>query len=315
MGYMKNLYGWISLFLAVTLLLFPIIGGQSEATAVNSVLTEAVPQNDVTFRFKDKNTGEISVMSARDYILGVVSAEMPASYHIEALKAQTVAAYTFALYRKNENKNEDYDITGDSNLDQAYINAEKRQEKWGDKTQEYTDKILSAIDSVLGQTVTYNGELALTLYTAISGGKTEDAENIWGKKIPYLVPVESIGDLLSPNYISEKSFTVSEIKEKIPEIANVDSSKWFSSPKYTESGTVATMSFGDKTLKGSEIRSALGLKSANFDVVAKGENFTFTVRGYGHLTGMSQYGANYMAQQGSNYTEILCWYYTGAVVS
>lgn len=312
---MKNLYGWISLFLAVTLLLFPIIGGQSEATAVNSVLTEAVPQNDVTFRFKDKNTGEISVMSARDYILGVVSAEMPASYHIEALKAQTVAAYTFALYRKNENKNEDYDITGDSNLDQAYINAEKRQEKWGDKTQEYTDKILSAIDSVLGQTVTYNGELALTLYTAISGGKTEDAENVWGKKIPYLVPVESIGDLLSPNYISEKSFTVSEIKEKIPEIVNVDSSKWFSSPKYTESGTVATMSFGDKTLKGSEIRSALGLKSANFDVVAKGENLTFTVRGYGHLTGMSQYGANYMAQQGSNYKEILCWYYTGAVVS
>ncbi len=310
---MKNLYGWISLYLAITLLLFPLIGGQPKAAAISTVPME-IPQSDVTFRFKDKNTGEITVMSARDYILGVVSAEMPASYHTEALKAQTVAAYTFALYRKNENKDKDYDITGDSNLDQAYINAQKRQEKWGDKTAEYTEKILAAVDSVLGQTVVYDGKLALTLYTAISGGKTEDAQNIWGKKIPYLVPVESVGDLLSPNYISTKTFTTAQIKEKLPEIAQTEAAKWFSSPDYTDSGTVMSMKFGDKTLTGKEIRTALGLKSANFDVSAKGDEFTFTVRGYGHLTGMSQYGANYMAQQGSDYKEILCWYYKGAQV-
>lgn len=311
---MKNLYGWISLILALVLLLFPLIPSNTgSAVAAGAV---PVPQKEeITFRFKDKNTGEISVIAARDYILGVVSAEMPASYHIEALKAQTVAAYTFALYRKNENKKEDYDITGDSSLDQAYIDQEGRKKKWGDKEKEYTDKILSAIDSVLGQTVTYNGKLALTLYTAISGGKTEDAKNIWGKEYPYLVAVESVGDLLSPNYLSSATFSQAQIKEKIPSIASTEPSQWFLKPVFSESGTVMSMSFGEATLKGGEIRSALGLRSANFDVVASDGNFTFNVRGYGHLTGMSQYGANYMAQQGSTYKEILLWYYKGCSVS
>ena len=189
------------------MLLFPLIPGKSaSAVAVGAQVTQPKGE-EVTFRFKDKNTGEISVISARDYLLGVVSAEMPASYHIEALKAQTVAAYTFALNRKNENKKEDYDITGDSSLDQAYINEAKRKEKWGESEKEYTDKILSAIDSVLGQTVTFNGKIALTLYTAISGGKTESAKNMWGKEYPYLVAVESVGDLLSPNYLSSATFS------------------------------------------------------------------------------------------------------------
>lgn len=312
---MKNLYGWISLFLSLILLLFPLIPGESaSAVAVGAQVTQP-KEEEVTFRFKDKNTGEISVISARDYLLGVVSAEMPASYHIEALKAQTVAAYTFALNRKNENKKEDFDITGDSSLDQAYINEAKRKEKWGDKEKEYTDKILSAIDSVLGQTVTFNGKIALTLYTAISGGKTESAKNMWGKEYPYLVAVESVGDLLSPNYLSSATFSEAQIREKLPQIAEVPASGWFASPVYSDSGTVMSMSFGEKTLKGREIRSALGLKSANFDVTAADGNFTFNVRGYGHLTGMSQYGANYMAQQGSTYKEILLWYYPGCSVA
>lgn len=315
MDCMKNLYGWISLVLALALLLFPLIPGKGgSAVAAN---TQPVPEKgeEITFRFKDKNTGEISVIGARDYILGVVSAEMPASYNIEALKAQTVAAYTFALYRKNENKKEDYDITGDSSLDQAYIDEAGRQKKWGESTQEYTEKILSAIDAVLGQTVTYNGSLALTLYTAISGGKTESAKNMWGKEYPYLVAVESVGDLLSPNYLSSATLSEAQIKEKLPQIASVQSSQWFASPVYSDSGTVLFMSFGETTLTGSDIRHALGLKSANFDVTAADGNFTFNVRGYGHLTGMSQYGANYMAQQGSTYKEILLWYYPGCSVS
>lgn len=310
---MKNLYGWISLFLSLVLLLFPLIPGNGTAVAVGTV---PVPQQqeEITFRFKDKDTGEVSVLSARDYILGVVSAEMPASYHIEALKAQTVAAYTFALYRKNENKSLGYDITGDSSLDQAYIDEAGRKKKWGDKSDQYTEKMLSAVDAVLGQTVTYDGGLALTLYTAISGGKTETAKNIWGKDYPYLVAVESVGDLLSPNYLSSATFSEAQIKEKLPQIAAIEPSKWFSSPVYSDSGTVMTISFGETTLKGSEIRSALGLRSANFDVTAADGNFTFNVRGYGHLTGMSQYGANYMAQQGSTYKEILLWYYPGCAV-
>lgn len=309
---MKNLYGWISLFLAFVLLLFPLIPGKPKAAVAAGATPK--PDSGVTFRFKDKDTGEISEISARDYLLGVVSAEMPAAYHIEALKAQAVAAYTFALWRKAENKKEDYDITGDSSLDQAYINKAGREKKWGESEEEYTNKILSAIDAVLGQQVTYNGKTAHTLYTAISGGKTESAKNIWGSDYPYLTPVESVGDLLSPNYLSSATLTEAEIKEKLPEIASVDVTEWFSSPTYSDSGTVLNMTFGDLKLKGTKIRFALNLRSANFDVTAKDGKFIFTVRGYGHGVGMSQYGANYMAQQGSSYKEILTWYYKGCSV-
>ncbi len=309
---MKSIYGWISIFLAFVFLVFPLMSMKGE-TAATSVSADVTAQ-EVTFRLKDKTSGEVTVISARDYILGVVSAEMPASYHIEALKAQTVAAYTFALWRKNENKKEEYDITNDSNLDQAYIDKSGRAKKWGEKEGEYTEKILSAIDAVLGQTVNYEGKIALTLYTAISGGKTENVKNLWGKEYPYLTPVESVGDLLSQNYLTTADFKKEQLTEKIPKIADIPASKWFSSPSYSESGTVLSYSFGEVTLTGKEIRSALNLRSANFDVTAKDDQFTFTVRGYGHLVGMSQYGANYMAQQGNDYKEILKWYYKGTEV-
>lgn len=312
---MKNLYGWISLFLSLVLLLFPLIPTRKSAVTVSATPNTEKETAQVTFRFKDKDTGEISVISARDYILGVVSAEMPAAYHTEALKAQAVAAYTFALCRKEENKKEDYDVTGDSSVDQAYIDKEGRSKKWGDESEKYTNKILSAIDAVLGQTVTYDGKTALTLYTAISGGKTESSKNIWGRDYPYLTAVESVGDLLSPNYLSSVTLSEDEVKEKLPEIAEIKSKNWFSDPKYSDSGTVMSMTFGTITLKGTEIRHALGLRSANFDVTAKDGKFTFTVRGYGHGVGMSQYGANYMAQQGSTYKEILLWYYSGCKVN
>ena len=310
---MKNIYGWVSLFLAFVFLLFPLISLNSESTAT-SVSGENLTSEEITFRLKDKDSGGITNISARDYILGVVSAEMPASYHIEALKAQTVAAYTFALWRKNENKKEDFDITSDSNLDQAYIDKDGRAKKWGENEAEYTEKILSAIDAVLGQTVNYDGKIALTLYTAISGGKTENVKNLWGKEYSYLTPVESVGDLLSPNYLTTADFTKEQLMEKIEGISDINVSKWFSSPVYSDSGTLLTIKFGDKTFTGRELRSALNLRSANFDVTAKENVFTFTVRGYGHLVGMSQYGANYMAQQGSDYKEILKWYYKGTEI-
>lgn len=310
---MKNIYGWISLFLVFVFIVFPLISVKGEDKAVSA--SNIVESNEVTFRLKDKESEKISVISARDYILGVVSAEMPASYHIEALKAQTVAAYTFALWRKNENKKEDFDITTDSNLDQAYIDKTARAKKWGEKEAEYTEKILNAVDAVLGQTVTFNGKIALTLYTAISGGKTENVKNLWGKEYSYLTPVESVGDLLSPNYLTTADFTQEQLKEKIEGISDIPISKWFSSPVYSDSGTLLSIKFGDKTFTGKEIRSALNLRSANFDVTVKDSVFTFNVRGYGHLVGMSQYGANYMAQQGSDYKEILCWYYKGTTVT
>ncbi|MEE0945593.1 MAG: stage II sporulation protein D [Acutalibacteraceae bacterium] len=312
---MKNLYGYLSLFLCLVLLLCPLISAKNGDSSVVAATPSDIPYEDRVFRVKLTDSGQIKNISEKEYIIGVVAAEMPALYSEEALKAQAVAAYTFALYKKESNKKEDFDLTDSYVTDQAFITNEKMQEKWGENYQTYLDKITLAVESVYGKTVKYDGKYALTVYTAYSAGKTESAKTVWGKDIAYLTPVESVGDLLCPDLISTETFTTDDIKGKLPSIANVDASLWFSSPTLSESGTVTSMTFGEISLSGQEIRTALNLKSANFEVKKDGDNFTFTVKGYGHLIGMSQYGANYMALQGSKYDEILLWYYKGCTVS
>ncbi len=312
---MKNLYGYLSVFLSLVLLLLPLIPAQNTEAAQAVSGGATVKKEETSFRIKNSDSGQVSEISAKDYIIGVVAAEMPALYSEEALKAQAVASYTYALYKQQENKGKDYDLTDSHLTDQSYITDEQMQEIWGEGYKEYLQKITSAVESVLGQTVKYDGKYALTVYTAISAGKTEDAKNVWGKEFAYLTPVESVGDLLCPDYLSSASYSADEIRAKIPSVAQVDSSLWFSSPTHSDSGTVLNMSFGETVLTGEEIRTALSLKSANFDVKFENDAFVFTVRGYGHLVGMSQYGANYMALQGSKYDEILKWYYKGCTVS
>ena len=312
---MKNLYGYLSILLSLSLLLFPLLAGEKDATPVINTVPQEIIATEEKFKVKNTSSGEIAEISAKDYIIGVVSAEMPASYHEEALKAQAVAAYTFTLYRREENKENGFDITDDSNTDQAYITPEKLKEKWGETYEENYKKIEAAVTEVLGKTVTYENSLALTVYFAMSGGKTESAKTLWGKDIPYLVPTESVGDMLSPDYLSTSSFTKEEIIEKIPEIKDIPHTSWFASPVYSDSGTVITVNCGEISLDGKTIREKLNLRSANFDVAFKDDKFNFTVRGYGHQVGLSQYGAGYMALQGSSYTEILKWYYKGCEIS
>lgn len=310
---MKNIYGWLALILAAALLLMPLMAVKPKKS-VNAMALIEIPQSSSeiqTFKVKNSQSGEITEINARDYIFGVVAAEMPASYHTEALKAQAVAAYTFALYKKEQNKQLEYDITDSHLTDQSYITRAAALEKWGDSAAEYEQKINQAVDAVSNIVVAYNGKLILSVYTAISGGKTESSENVWGNAVPYLTPAESIGDLLCPDYLSSASFTTEEINAKlcVPNGIKSEHTLWFSSPKYSDSGTVISMDFSGVSLSGAQIRDALGIRSANFDVTYSDGKFNFSVRGYGHLCGMSQYGANYMAMQGSTYNEILEWYY------
>lgn len=313
---MKNLYLSLALIIALSLLLMPLVATNGNGSGSPAVSTMASIDLMPTFKVKNIQTEEITEMSANDYIFSVVAAEMPALYETEALKAQAVAAYTFALYRANENKEKDYDITTDSKTDQAFVSREAIREKWGEKADEYEAKIRDAIKAVENQKITYNGQIILSSYTAISAGKTESSEIVWGTALDYLVPVQSMGDLLCPDYLSSASFSVEEIKEKLCAPNNIESeyTTWFASPQISESGTVISMDFGGTSLSGAAIRDALGLKSASFEVSFSENVFYFSVRGYGHLCGMSQYGANYMAMQGSSYKEILTWYYKDCTV-
>jgi len=264
-----------------------------------------------SFRVLIADTKKVEIMSATDYIFGVVAAEMPALYESEALKAQAVAAYSFACIRRAQNKNLQYDISTDATLDQSYISVEAAKLRWGEKFDEYQEKIRSAVESVSGKTVRYKGEIALTLYHAVSSGKTENSSDVWGGEYEYLTSVDSVWDKLSPNYINSKTFTIEELKEKLGDYnfasANIKTEK-------TTVGTVKTLNVDGKKISGEDLRKKLELYSTNFTVKASSEGVTFNTFGYGHGVGMSQFGADYMAKQGADYKEILKHYYKNVTI-
>ena len=261
---------------------------------------------DDTFRVSDKQSGEVKIMTRDEYIFGVVAAEMPVSYNTEALKAQAVAAYTYASYKREANKKKEYDITTDYRVDQSYKSEEELRKQWGGNFNEYANKIRDAVQSVKGITITSNGKPILAVYHAVSPGKTVSAKDVWGEDIPYLKAVLSTGDKLAPNYISKKTVTQSDVKSEFKsekgDIESIESDA---------SGFLKTAKIGNKKYSAGEIRSAFSLQSAFFKVEKEKSDYAFEIYGHGHGVGMSQNGANYMAKQGYNYKEILNHYYTG----
>lgn len=309
----------IALTVWTIMLLLPlsVIGKETEIKEKQVISTAVTEKNAIkeTFKVLDKGSGKITEMSAEDYIFGVVAAEMPALYENEALKAQAVAAYTFALKRAQENSGKDYDITTDYTTDQSFITREKARENWGDKANEYEEKIKKAVEETKGYAITYENKPILAVYHAVSSGKTSDCKDVWGVELGYLKPVLSVWDKLFEGYISEVSFTVDEIKEKFKNTEFSGEAKdYFSKPVLTDSSAVKTINLCSQTFTGEEIREILNLRSVNFEVKYSEEKFIFTVYGYGHGVGMSQYGANCMAKNGSDFKEILTYYYTDCKV-
>lgn len=316
---MKKLLGF-TIFIAIVMLLAPLWAMEEpksvSAAAPAASDTDKTEELKAVATFKVLKDDKVTEFTRADYIFGVVAAEMPALYHEEALKAQAVAAYTFAVVKKEQNSALEYDITSDHTVDQSFITEAEAREKWGDKADEYIAKIKAVVTATEGETICYKGEPITAFYHAISGGKTEDPKNVWGKALPYLKPKVSEGDTLAKNYISEASFTVDELKEKLSGEAKLsgEPQSYFSDLKRTESGTVKEIKLCGKSYSGYQLQSLLSLRSANFEVKYADEKFTFTVKGAGHGVGMSQNGANFMANEGSDYKEILTYYYDGCEI-
>jgi len=316
---MKKIFLLSTVLLAVLLLLpLSVLNDEQKNFNANALTTtapttanpQAPIQKTETVKVLISSTNEIKEMPMEDYLFGVLAGEMPALYEAEALKAQAVCAYTFALWRKQGNSDKSYDISDDYTTDQCYISPEAANEKWGSKANEYETKMRSAIAEVMGQKLTYNGEIILSVYHAVSSGKTESAKNVWGKDYPYLQAVSSVDDILANNYTTTATATAEQIATALSITADEVVKNGLADITRTESGTVKTLKIGAKEFKGSEIRKALDLKSSNFEIAFKDNAFVFTVYGYGHGVGMSQNGANCMAKQGSTYKEILSHYYT-----
>lgn len=255
-------------------------------------------------------------MTLFEYVCGSVAAEMPLAYHEEALKAQAVACYTNALRLKNSQKeSSEGDISDDSTVHQGYIDQSQRREKWGADFDKYEQKLQNVVKSVENEAIFYNGELCVAAFHAISCGKTESAENIWTTEVPYLKSVKSEGDKLSPQYATTVSFNKKDFvnQAKNLNISEDDISKLKNSVKITEksnSGTVLTATVCGKKFTGEQVRKAFSLRSPVFTVKTTADTVTFSVSGYGHGVGLSQYGSDFMARQGSTYKEILEHYYT-----
>ena len=261
-------------------------------------------------------------MDLGEYLVGVVRAEMPASFEPEALKAQAVAARTYTLYKLQTggNHGEEADICTDQACCQAYIGAERARANWKENAGAYEEKVEAAVRATDGETILYGGVPILAVFHSSSPGLTRAAGEVWLSDLPYLQAVDSpeAGDRV-PNYYSRVEFTEEELRAKLraafPEAdLSGGMADWLKDPAADSAGSVGTVSLGGVTVKGTQVRSALGLRSACFTWEAQGGSMVFFVTGYGHGVGLSQYGANAMAAAGADYREILTHYYTGVTV-
>ena len=310
-----------AVFLCMCMLLIPLlscIGGEKAPSSDSAGSSDR-------FVLLDEATGETIEVSAFDYMLGAVSCEMPPSFHSEALKAQAAAAYTIAARaREAQAKSPDESLKGacltvNSDLFQGFSTKEKLMERWGSSAQTALARMTEAVKAVEGKVIVYQSEPILAAYHAISPGKTESSELYWGQAVDYLTCVDSPGDDLAPDYQTQQTVSDDEMKaallQKFPDLALPENaSEWFGEPEKSESGTVLTVSVAGQTLSGREVREMFSLRSSCFDLTHTDTGFQFTVRGYGHGVGMSQYGADYMARQGSKWQDIISHYYPGTEI-
>lgn len=273
----------------------------------------------------DVSTGEVRELSMREYIIGAVCAEMPASFEEEALKSQAVAVHTYAVRQQLlESENPTPELCGaqlsnDSSRYQAYFTESQARQFYGSGFEQAYEKITAAVDEVLPYILVYEDEPILAAFCSMSSGTTESAENVWGADVPYLVPAESTADENAPNFLEETVFEAAELKTLLEDaFPDADFSlpvkKWLTAEEVSDSGTVLTANAAGTAVTGQEVRTALSLRSAAFEVEWDGDTCTITTKGYGHGVGMSQYGADAMAKTGADWQEILMHYYTGAEI-
>ena len=276
------------------------------------------PGKDSGIGFTSLIDGKPMDVTMEAYLPHVLAGEMPAAFEAEALKAQAVAARTYILFFINsENpRHPQADVCGDANCCKAYLSEEALRERWGDKYEEYWQKMLSAVAETDGQCLTWEGQVIQAAFHSSSYGKTEDSGNIWAS-LPYLVSVDSPETEADvPNYITTVEVSPEDFRRTIldgfPNAAlGNDPALWLGEISYNDSGRVDRAIIGGAEVTGIQLRGLFSLRSAAFQLEYTGEYFLFTVTGYGHGVGLSQYGANVMAKSGKTYDEILSHYYPG----
>ena len=257
-------------------------------------------------RVKDEKTNTIFEVPFEEYIKGVLAGEMPTSFELEALKAQAVASRSYVLVKMNQNKDKDYDVVNTVS-NQVYLTDEELKEKWKDDYVSKINKIKTAVLETKGEYLSYNGEVVEALFFSTSTGQTENSEEVFSSKIPYLRSVSSSWDEASPVFEDTATFELNdfytklglEYKEKIE----------YEVLETTSTGRIKIIKINGKTFNGRDAAKKLSLRSNYFSIIQNDKKLTITTKGFGHGVGMSQYGALGMAKEGYTYDKILKHYY------
>jgi len=304
---MKKLKPWVKIIavlcLVCALFFLPFLFKTSP-----SVTSEASEQKeyvtDAKCEVSIKVAGSEIPLELEEYVIGVVAAEMPANFQLEALKAQAIAARTYVLKTTNYGEKEIEPTVAR----QVFYDAETRKENWDKSFEEYESKVREAVESTAGEIITYNNELITAMFHSMSTGMTESSKNYSGNDIPYLQPVASADYQHAPNYESSKKFTIAEWNKLLNvnwTIKNINQLKI----ERNNTGRVETVSMGKQQWTGRDLRTLLDLRSTDFRIEVKGDQIVVTTEGYGHGVGMSQYGADAMAENGATAHKILQHYY------
>ncbi len=298
---MKKIFLFTLLIIIIPLL---IVGLSNSEDIIIKIKYGSI--SNKVIKVKRNKTNEIVEVPLEEYVIGVVAGEMPASFNIEALKAQAVASRTYAL-KKSESSKNDYDVV-DTTSNQVYIDYDEMKEKWQNNYDMYVSKVKEAVAQTKGEVVLYNNNLIDAMFFSTSNGYTENSEDVFSSNMPYLVSVDSSWDKEeSPVFSSTKEVSKSEFLFNLG--LDTKDSINIESIEKTNTGRVKTIVINGKKFESSKIRSAFDLKSTSFTINVNNDKVVFNVNGYGHGVGMSQYGANGMAKAGYKYNDILTHYY------
>ncbi len=317
--------------LTLTMILIPTViawlwGEPSKAEESHLLISKielAVDEKSIPVKVYRNKTKQVEVYPMEEYVRGVLAAEMPINFELEALKAQALAARTYIVKRLLDKDFSDMPketgdaVVLDTVMHQVFISDQELKDRWGIRYDEYISKLNQAINETRGQVIVYNNYPITAAFFSTSNGYTENSEEYWGMAVPYLRSVESPWDTESPKFNTTVKIPMSTIKAKL----NVDTAmatstgqEWLKTLETTEGFNIKKIKIGDKTFTGREVREKLELNSSSFTWKIEKDGILFTTKGYGHGVGMSQYGANGMAKEGKIAEEIVSHYYQGTTI-
>ena len=265
--------------------------------------------SNIMVRVKREN-GDIDNVFLEEYIVGVVAGEMPVSFEMEALKAQSVASRSYVLRKLEHNKKNEYDVV-DTVTNQVFLDEVELKNKWGDSYTYYINRVRSAVNDTSMEYLEYDGEIIEAMFFSTSNGYTEDSGVFFSTSLPYLRSVESVYDEeVAKAFYYTTSMSMQEFFERLG--IRVSENLIFEVLERSSSNRITKLRINGVEFTCKEIYNKLGLRSCDFDFVQVGSNVDINTKGYGHGVGMSQYGAHGMAKNGYDYKEILSHYYSGS---